>query len=202
VTRFANPEPIAGWIVVIVAGVALLIDLGTAALTYAQSKDSMNIRAAFLHNVADALGSVGVIIAGTLMLMYDWWIVDPIVTLAIALYILWHAFAEIGEAIRMLMLGVPSGIDLKGLVTEMKRSKGVQNVHHVHLWAIDEKRTALEAHVVVADDCGRDSDAIRERLCAMLSERAGIDHVTLQFEHASAACGPEASTIGHGVPAE
>ncbi len=200
VQRFADPQPIAGWIVVIVAGIALVIDLVTAALTYAQSKNSMNIRAAFLHNIADAMGSVGVIIAGTLMLLFDWWLADPIVTLAIALYILWHAFSEIGGAIRLLMLGVPAGIDLPRLVADMKGAEGVQNVHHVHLWAIDEQRIALEAHVVVADDCGRGADAIRARLCELLAERAGIDHVTLQFEHASAACGPEAKTIGHELP--
>jgi cobalt-zinc-cadmium efflux system protein len=119
VMRFITPEPIEGWIVVGVAVVALLIDLVTALLTYTMSKESMNIRAAFVHNVADALGSVGVIIAGTLILLYDWQIVDPIVTLAIAGYILWQAFTEIGGAIRMLMLGTPPEVDVTQLIDRL-----------------------------------------------------------------------------------
>src|SRR5215207_36408 len=83
VWRLAQPEPVDGWIVVIIAGVALVVDTITALLTFRLAKDSANIRAAFLHNVADALGSIGVIIAGTLVILFDWWIVDPIVTIAI-----------------------------------------------------------------------------------------------------------------------
>ncbi|MEZ5866873.1 MAG: cation diffusion facilitator family transporter, partial [Geminicoccaceae bacterium] len=84
VLRLLDPQPILGWTVIVIAAVALVIDLVTAFLTYAGSRDSMNIRAAFLHNVADALGSVAVIFAGTLVLLFDWTIVDPLVTLAIA----------------------------------------------------------------------------------------------------------------------
>ena len=95
--RFADPQPVEGWLIVIIAGIALIVDAVTAALTYAMSKSSVNIRAAFLHNVADALGSVAVIVAGTLILLYDWRLVDPIVTLGISAYILWHAGVEIGK---------------------------------------------------------------------------------------------------------
>ena len=84
VARFVDPQPVTGWIIVVVAGVALVVDLMTALLTYRLSKTSVNIRAAFLHNLADALGSVAVIIAGTLVLLFDWQLVDPIVTILIA----------------------------------------------------------------------------------------------------------------------
>jgi cobalt-zinc-cadmium efflux system protein len=105
--------------------------------------------------VADALGSVGVIIAGTLILLYDWQIVDPIVTLAIAGYILWQAFTEIGGAIRMLMLGTPPEVDVTQLIDRLCGIEGVADIHHVHVFAIDERLTAMEAHVVVAEATAR-----------------------------------------------
>lgn len=89
--RFADPQDVEGWIIVVIAGIALIVDVMTAMLTYAMSKSSVNIRAAFLHNVADALGSVAVIFAGTLILLYDWRLIDPIVTVVIAGYILWQS---------------------------------------------------------------------------------------------------------------
>ena len=105
VMRFFEPEPVNGWIVVWIAALALIVDLVTAALTYTMSKSSMNIRAAFIHNVADALGSVAVIVAGTAVILFGWNWVDPAVTILISVYILWHVKSEIGETIRVLMLG-------------------------------------------------------------------------------------------------
>jgi cobalt-zinc-cadmium efflux system protein len=198
--RFLEPRPVAGWIVVIVAGVALAVDLVTALLTYTLSKSSMNIRAAFLHNVADALGSIGVIVAGTLIILYDWRVVDPIVTLAIAGYILWQALAEIGGAIRLLMLGTPPDLDVDALVEELRGVEGVEDVHHVHAWAIDERQNALEAHVVVAEDTGPTAEAVRARLKAVARARFGIGHTTLELERPSACCDDEGRVIGHDVP--
>ncbi len=198
IMRFFEPQPVAGWLVVIVAGVALAIDLVTAALTYALSRESMNIRAAFLHNLADALGSVGVIVAGTLIILFDLTIVDPIVTLLIAAYVLWLAFSEIGGAIRMLMMGTPPEIDIDALVAAFGAVPGVCGVHHVHVFAIDEGETALEAHVVVRDAAG--SEAIKARLKALAHERFGIGHCTLEFEAEDARCNDEDTrVIGHAV---
>ncbi|HEV7434382.1 MAG TPA: cation diffusion facilitator family transporter [Pseudorhizobium sp.] len=199
VMRFITPEPIEGWIVVGVAVVALVVDVATAFLTYAMSKESMNIRAAFVHNVADALGSVGVILAGTLILLYDWQIVDPIVTLAIAAYILWQAFAEIGGAIRMLMLGTPSDIDVPQLIDRMSAVDGVEDVHHVHVFAIDEQLTAMEAHVVLAERHGEAAETVKARLKELAFQEFGIGHTTLELA-ASACCeGEDARSIGHAI---
>lgn len=200
ILRFAEPEPVAGWIIVIIAAVALVIDLVTALLTYTLSKESMNIRAAFLHNLADALGSVAVIVAGTLIITQGWHIVDPIATLLIAGYILWMAFSEIGGAIRMLMLGTPPGVDIRALVEALRDAQGVAGVHHIHVWAIDERETALEAHVVIADGWEGETQAIKARLKALVRERFDIAHSTLEFERAADSCGgSDATVIGHAV---
>jgi cobalt-zinc-cadmium efflux system protein len=101
--RFYEPQPVQGWIIVIIAAVALMVDAVTALLTWAMAKDSLNIRAAFLHNLADALGSVAVIVAGSLILLFGWNLADPIITLLIAAYILWTAWQGLSEVVGILM---------------------------------------------------------------------------------------------------
>ena len=187
VSRLISPQGVDGWLVVWIAALALVIDLITAALTFAISKDSMNIRAAFLHNVSDALGSVGVIVAGVLILTFGWTWVDPVVTLAIAGYILWQSVAEIGPVIRLLMLGSPADADADAIVADMRAVPGVAEVHHVHLWMIDEHRAAVDAHVVIASgDWGR-ADAIKDGVRRALARHA-VSHTTLEVECARHAC--------------
>ncbi|PWE32249.1 cation transporter [Maritimibacter sp. 55A14] len=193
--RMIDPPGVDGWLVVIVAGVALAVDLVTALLTLRLSRESVNIRAAFLHNLADALGSVAVIAAGSLILLYDWRLVDPLVTLGIAGYILWMAFREIGPVIRILMLGSPPGLETGEVLAEMEAVAGVESVHHLHLWQFSEHSTSLEAHVVVAVTELAAGREIGDRLRAHLADRFGIRHVTLDIESAETACA-EPSRIG------
>lgn len=188
VLRFFAPEPVAGWYVIVIAGVALVVDLLTALLTFAGSKTSMNIRAAFLHNVADALGSVAVIIAGTLILLFGWTFVDPLVTLLIAGYILYQSFAEIGPVIRLLAQGAPPGFVAPEIVARMANCKGVADVHHAHIWQMDEHHNALEAHVVVAEGAWDEADEIKADLKAMLLDEFNIDHTMLEMECSRHAC--------------
>ena len=186
VARLIDPPEVQGWIVVILAGVALAVDAVTAALTYSMSKTSMNIRAAFLHNLADALSSLAVIVAGTLIILYDWRLVDPIVTLGISAYILWHVGREILPVIRVLMLGSPVGTAREDVRRAIETTEGVVGVHHIHLWEIDEGRRSVEAHVVVTR---LDSfPATAERIKTMLRDRFGISHSTLQPETPSTGC--------------
>jgi cobalt-zinc-cadmium efflux system protein len=186
--RFLDPQPIAGWMIVIVAGIALVVDVVTAALTYTMSKNSMNIRAAFLHNVADALGSVAVIVAGTLILLYDWWLVDPIVTVMIAGYILWQSFREIGPVIRILMLGSPPDVGTDEVLNAVLDVDGVSGIHHVHFWQMNENRAALDAHVVIEKGQWEHTDAIKVAIKKALQDQFGIDHTTLELECVDHAC--------------
>ena len=180
IMRFITPEPIAGWTIVIVAGIALVVDIFTALLTYSQSKNSMNIRAAFLHNLTDALASVGVIIAGTLILLYGWIWTDAAMTLLIAGYVLYHGIVEIPKVIHLLMEGTPEGIDLKDVVESIENIGGVNNVHHVHIWQIDENRNALEAHVVLSEVDRMES--VKSTIKSHLHDEYHIEHSTLEFE--------------------
>ena len=196
--RFADPQPVEGWLIVIIAGIALIVDAVTAALTYAMSKSSVNIRAAFLHNVADALGSVAVIVAGTLILLYDWRLIDPLVTVLIAGYILWQSFREIGPVIRILMLGSPPEIETGAVLDTVRDLDGVAGIHHAHFWQMDEHRAALDAHVVIAEGRWSDADAVKERIKAALADRFDIEHTTLELECARHACDDPSEFGGQG----
>ncbi|MAF67722.1 MAG: cation transporter [Micavibrio sp.] len=180
IMRFITPEPIAGWTIVIVAGIALVVDIFTALLTYSQSKNSMNIRAAFLHNLTDALASVGVIIAGTLILLYGWIWTDAAMTLLIAGYVLYHGSVEIPKVIHLLMEGTPEGVELQDVISSMEKIDGVTNVHHVHIWQINENKNALEAHVVLSEV--ENMESVKTALKNHLHDEYHIGHSTLEFE--------------------
>jgi cobalt-zinc-cadmium efflux system protein len=126
VDRLFNPQPIEDWMVVIIAAIALLIDIATAMLTYRMAKTSMNIRTAFIHNLSDAMASLGVIVGGTLIILYEWLFVDAIVTIVIAVYILGHAAIEILKPIHILMQGVPVGLDIADVTADLQRVPGVK----------------------------------------------------------------------------
>ncbi|MFP4237778.1 MAG: cation diffusion facilitator family transporter [Rhodosalinus sp.] len=194
VMRLVTPEPVAGWIVVIVAGIALVVDVATVALTWAMARSSVNIRAAFLHNLSDAMASVGVIVAGSLILLYGWHWLDAVVTLAIAGYILWQSLAGLAPVARILMLASPEGVDTAEVLDAMRSAPGVSGVHHLHLWRMDEHEAALEAHVVLSGEVP--AEEVRLALRDLLRERFGLAHTTLQIESAESAC-PEARAIGH-----
>lgn len=185
-TRFISPQPIEGWTVVIVAAIALIIDIFTALLTYSQSKSSLNIHAVFLHNLTDALASVGVILTGAAILLYGWVWMDALMTLLIAGYVLWQGLAHIPTAIHLLMEGSPDGINMEDVITAMELQNGVNDVHHVHIWCLDEHRNALEAHVVLEEKA--DMDTVKHTLKTLLHDRFRIEHSTLEFESRHCEC--------------
>ncbi|WP_295532557.1 cation diffusion facilitator family transporter [uncultured Thioclava sp.] len=184
--RIVAPPQVDGWIVVWLAGLALIIDLATAALTYALSKDSLNIRAAFLHNLADAGASVAVIVGGALILLYDWRLVDPLLTIGISAFILWHVVGDLKPVLRILMLGTPPEANTAEVSGALAEIAGVQSVHHVHLWQIDERRVSVEAHLVLG--AGDDYAPVIARAKEMLAHRFDIHHATLEPETVLTGC--------------
>jgi cobalt-zinc-cadmium efflux system protein len=197
VMRMIQPTEVAGWPVVILGGVALAVDSLTAWLTWSMQKSSVNIRALFLHNLSDALASIAVIVGGSLILLYDLRWVDPAITIGIALYILYLAVTEIGGPIRMLMLGSPPDIDSRAVCDDLCRVEGVGDVHHVHLWQMQEHQAALDCHVVLTEEGWTRIEAVKAALKERLRDRFGIAHSTLEFESIHHAhC--DAVLFGHG----
>ena len=180
--RLLEPQTITAWIVIFVATVALIVDTFTALITYSMSKGSMNMKAAFLHNLSDALVSVGVIISGGLILLYSWYWIDTLLTFAIAGFVLWQGLLMLPKTIHLLMEGTPANLSIETIRKRLETEDGVQNVHHIHLWHLDESRIALEAHVVVTAQNLEDVEILKGVLKKMLREDFTINHSTLEFE--------------------
>ena len=180
IKRLIDPQPVEGWTVVVIAGIALVVDLATVMLTYRMAKSSMNIRAAFIHNLSDALASLGVIVGGILILTFGWNFVDAIVTMAIAAYILVHAGIEIPKAIHILMQGVPKDLEVADVTEELKQVDGIIDIHHVHIWHIDEHRRSFEGHVLI--ESPTQMERVKLTVRKRLADNFDITHSTLEFE--------------------
>ncbi|MXO76192.1 cation diffusion facilitator family transporter [Altererythrobacter aerius] len=179
-TRYLDPQPIEGWTIVIVAGIALIVDVATAAMVHKGSKDSLNIKAAFLHNVSDALASVGVIVAGTLILLYHLYVADLIMTVLIAAYVLYQGFSLLPKTIKLLMGAVPDDVEFDAIVRALGDIEGVASLHHVHIWSIDEHHRSLEAHLVPSERSLEAFEAVKADARRMLEQRFSIGHATLE----------------------
>ncbi|HEX2477054.1 MAG TPA: cation diffusion facilitator family transporter [Lacipirellulaceae bacterium] len=180
--RLFAPADVDGWIVVVVAAIALAVDLGTAMLLFVMSRGNLNVRAAYLHNLSDAIASVGVIVAGVAVLLWNARWVDPLVTLVIAAYILWQSLSMMTRAVHILMEGAPADVHNETLVGELEKIAGVIEVHHVHIWELDEHHRALEAHIVVDNDHLQRWAEIKQEIKRHLGERFDVHHSTLEFE--------------------
>ena len=180
VNRFLAPAPVEGWTVIIVAGFALIVDVVTAALVYSGSKSSLNIKAAFLHNLSDALASVGVIVAGTLIILYDLYAADLAMALIIAVYVLYQGFSLMPRTVKLLMGAVSEDVEFDSIVRSMKAIDGVADVHHVHVWSLSEHRHALEAHLVPAQQSLVAFEGVKQAIRELLSDRFSIGHATLE----------------------
>jgi cobalt-zinc-cadmium efflux system protein len=155
------------------------------------SRGNLNLRAAYLHNLGDALTSVGVIFAGAMVLLFDVIWVDAALTLVIAAWILWQSLSMMGRSIHILMEGAPADVDQEALLAAMEAVEGVTEIHHLHVWELDEEHRALEAHVVVAETHLEDWTTIKRELKQRLGEQFRIYHTTLEFEsHDEADCAP------------
>jgi cobalt-zinc-cadmium efflux system protein len=182
VGRYFDPRPVDGRLMIGVAAVALLANVATALLLMRAAEGSLNIRSAFVHIVADALASVGVIVAGGLVIAYEWYWIDPLITVAIAAYILAQSYQMLRRTIRILMMSVPPDLDLGALVAAMEGVEGACDVHHVHVWQLDEARTACEAHVVIERRDLEAMEDIKRAIKRRLKDEFGIAHTTLEFE--------------------
>jgi cobalt-zinc-cadmium efflux system protein len=191
IQRFHDPVPVAAGTVMIVAAIGVLINTVTAALFMAGRKTDLNIRGAFLHMAADALVSVGVVIAGALYLWQGWTWIDPLVSLVIALVVVIGTWSLFRQSLHLLFDGVPEHIKLPEVRACLQALPGVASVHDLHVWAMSTAEPALTAHLVIRGERG--ADAILHEAQHALHERFGIEHVTLQLEAetCAAACTPD-----------
>jgi cobalt-zinc-cadmium efflux system protein len=178
--RFGDPPEIDGWGVLVLGLAGLAGNVAATVVLARGQREDINLEGVLRHSVADALGSVGVVLAGAFVLLGGSPVVDPIVGLLIALLILASSWRLIKEPVDVLMEAAPAGLDVDGVGAEICREEGVRSVHDLHVWTVTAGFGAIAAHVVVAQ--GSDRDLIRRRLELTLRERFGIEHTTLQME--------------------
>jgi cobalt-zinc-cadmium efflux system protein len=183
VTRFFNPGEVIGTTMIIVGVIALVEDL-LAAWVLRKEMGSLNVRSTFMHMIADALATVGVLLAGGAILIWgsaaQW--VDPAVTALIAVYIFIHAGKEIRESIGVLMDSAPKDFDYDALLKQLKSEPAVTDIHHLHVWQPEEGKLALEAHVAISEtDMGK-ATRLKERLKLAVHDHCGIEHATIELE--------------------
>lgn len=178
--RLFEPSEPQGMVMIIVAGIGIAINAGTAML-FMRGQEDLNIRGAYLHMAADALVSVGVVIAGLAILFTGLWWIDPLVSFAIVAMIAWGTWGLAKDSIRMGLLAVPARIDVTEVRAHLAGLEGVSAVHDLHIWPMSTTETALTAHLVMPD--AYRSDELLHDIAHSLEDRFGIGHATIQIEN-------------------
>jgi cobalt-zinc-cadmium efflux system protein len=177
--RVFEPPHVLGVPMLLVGLVGLAVNVASMKLLDHESASSLNIRSAYLEVLSDAISSVGVILGGVTIWLTGWFLIDPLLSSGISVFIVWRTWALLTQAVHVLMEGVPTRLDAKEVGQAMAGVPGVKGIHDLHIWTITSGLDALSAHVVVP--VGEDRDEVLGRLQQLLRDRCGIDHVTLQI---------------------
>jgi cobalt-zinc-cadmium efflux system protein len=178
--RWGNPPVVKSGLMMLVAAGGLFINIICAWILHGTHEDDLNMRAAWLHVMGDALGSVGAILAGVLMSVYGWYAADPLFSCLIGLLIIKSSLHLIRESTNVLLESTPSHINFAAVEEAILQTDGVEDVHDLHVWTITSGREALSAHVIHVETISQ-AELLKE-LRVKLSERFGLDHLTIQME--------------------
>jgi cobalt-zinc-cadmium efflux system protein len=184
VERLFQPPVVSSGSMILIALVGLLANLLSVWVLVKQSdvKENINVRSAYLHVIGDALGSVGAIIAGLLMLLFDWYAADPIISVLVALLILKGAWGVIRNAVHILMEGTPAAVNLQAVQATLENIEGVVNVHDLHIWTVTSGLDSLTCHLLIEES--HDSQHILQTAIRKIEDIYQIKHTTIQIETA------------------
>ncbi len=182
IERFTNPPQITGSLMLIVASLGLIANVAGTLLLKNGSKNNLNIRAAYFHLLSDAVSSLAVIIGALFIIFYKINWIDPLLTILISVYILKETYKIVKESVDVMMMSSPEGVDLNKLKFLVETIPGVKNIHHVHIWKLNDNDTHFEAHIDVDDITISETSEIQKQIEDKLHERFEINHTTLQFE--------------------
>lgn len=181
--RFSEPPEVQSSVMILIALVGLLANLASAYALVKKGdvKNNVNMRSAYLHVLSDALGSVGAVIAGLLIYLFDWYVADPIISVVVSLLILKSAWSVITHTVHILMEGTPKNINQTELMQALEKIEGVINVHDLHIWTITSNLDSLSCHITIEDD--KDGMAILQKAIHIVEEDFTIHHSTIQIEN-------------------
>ncbi|MDH5560344.1 MAG: cation diffusion facilitator family transporter [Deltaproteobacteria bacterium] len=180
--RFFDTAVIDGGTMSVIAIIGFLANLIGVFLLKKDSGDNLNIKSAYLHLISDTLSSVAVVLGGVAIFLWKVYWLDPLLTVFIGLYVMKESFVIVMEASHILMMGAPNNVSLDVIKKELEAIPGVNNIHHAHIWMLNENNVHFEAHVDVENIDIKESSFIREKINDKLKELYPIHHTTLQFE--------------------
>lgn len=185
IRRFGEPVHVPGFWVMVAAGVGLLVNAGSALVFWGGSQHDSNLRAAFLHLMADAAVSLGVLVVGVVLMFKPWYWLDPLAGLLVSVAISFSAIGLLRESLALALDAVPKGLDVATIESALRDVPGVRHVHDLHVWSLSTTVNALTAHV--EHDGSRDGDALLRDAEAAIQQRFGISHTTIQLENVGCA---------------
>jgi cobalt-zinc-cadmium efflux system protein len=187
--RLWTPHSVESGVMMIAAAVGLVLNLGIGWGLHGESEHNLNVRSAFLHVIGDAAASAGVIVGAIAIQFTGLTVIDPILSVAIALFIAYGAWQVVDETTHILMEGVPKELDVTKLAADMRAVAGVVDIHDLHVWSISSGITSLSCHLLIADDHVANSMAIVAEVNGLLGDRYAIEHTTIQAE--AVHCSPD-----------
>ena len=188
VHRLILPEPLPGKTISIVAAIGILINTITALLFFRNKESDLNIKGAFLHLMSDAVVSAALVIGGIIIIYTKWYWIDPLLGIVVAVVIVFSTWNLLRDSLRLSLDAVPLGIDLRAVKSAIEKISGVQDFHHIHIWALSTTENALTGHVVLKKGIGiEDQEKIKGDIKHKLLH-LNIQHVTLETETESLAC--------------
>jgi cobalt-zinc-cadmium efflux system protein len=177
---------VSGGIMVIIAALGLLVNVVAFALLRGADRENLNIRGAAIHVLGDLLGSVAALIAGAVIIFTGWTPIDPLLSLVVAVIIVRSGWRVVADAGHILLEGAPEELDTRAIGPDLVASvKGVEEVHHVHVWSITQSRRMVTLHAVICET--EDTDRMVRNIKARLKERFGLDHATVEIERGACA---------------
>jgi len=179
--RLTSPTEVNVQVMMLVGTIGLFVNVTSIYILHTAQKESLNVRAAFLHVLGDALGSVGVVVAGAIIMFTGWTVADPIAGMVIGVLILYSSWGLMKEAVHILLEGVPEHIDIDEIREEILSLECVRNIHDLHIWTLTPKVVLLTVHVITEDE-EADPDPIRRKIRDLMAERFCIEHTTIQIE--------------------
>lgn len=182
-TRLFHPEPIKSGLVIWLALLGIVVNGGSVLLLKKDSEHNLNMKSAYLHLLTDMMASVAVLVGGLLMKFYGWFWVDSVMTLLIAAYLIYVSYGLIKSSVKMLMLFTPDFIDIKEVVSEVHKIKGVNKLHHIHIWHLNDEELHLEAHLDCSEDIKMSEfNILLEKIENVLFKEFEINHINIQPE--------------------
>ncbi|NLJ49425.1 MAG: cation transporter [Candidatus Atribacteria bacterium] len=182
IQRLFHPQEVISIIMLPVAIIGLLGNFFSAVLLFKESQKSINLKSTFLHIVIDTISSVIVIIGGLIIHYTGWFYIDPILSLIVITYVLKEGYTIFRDVIHILMQGTPTDIDLFQIKSRLESIPGVENIHHIHVWSLNENERFSEFHALINCQTFNEMDQLRDQINRVLSDEFQINHTTIQFE--------------------